>query len=111
MTENDLLDKLTRLHSDLRNLRNRILVVDKTTLLDKRASKHSVESLTEQLERRGISTARGLDLFILNRTEWADPDTQSLVTLLVILTGDLVFDATTRIDQKIRELAYIQLQA
>ncbi len=115
-TEDELLEELAKLDPRLRLLAGHIEIVNKESLSlhqsgDQPAQKLSVAKLLIQLEEHKIPTAAGVDLFILNRREWTDPARESLVQMLVILTEDLVYDATVPIDEKVRTLVHIRLQA
>lgn len=111
LTESELTDRLALLHPQLQNLKRHVVVIEKQHIFDQRLGKNSIEKLTAQLIQRGISAEGGIDLFILNRNEWTDPDRQGWIRLLVILTEELVYDATFKKSDDIRQLMFIRIQA
>ncbi len=60
----------------------------------------------------GLQKNVPLDIFILDRNEWNDDGVkEGLVNLLVMLTGDLIVNATQKLDESLKALHFIKIQA
>jgi pyruvate/oxaloacetate carboxyltransferase/GMP synthase-like glutamine amidotransferase len=70
----------------------------------------SARALVEHLQKRGLLGA-GVDVFALAGTKWDRTGAEQWVNLLITLAGDLVQNATQQLEDRLREIRLVRIQA
>lgn len=99
---------LSRLLPGLARHGARFVVIQQSQIRE--GGKLSRRLLRALLEQKGWAAGQSLDLFVLNRAQWSDAGDPAL-RLLLLLTEDMVYDATDAAVEEIHNLVLLQIMA